>query len=168
MMITTECLKPFTLSQAPSLTLSFSCASNAFRVPLQLPLTISSFFEPIPLDKATYMARWKALEGADKEVQEVFESSRPVTPELVTYIRTTMFSALRIAATADIDSDLTATGCGTLKTGTIGPDGSTPIVVGAMLRLEGAAPQKSFRITVRAANKTVASSIRDIHKTQLA
>ena len=119
MQIAVECLKPFSLPQAPKISLSFSCGRESFRVPLTLPVTVSSFFEPMPLDKATYMTRWKALEGADREAQEVFSSGRPVTAELVAGVRGAMFSALRIAPATELDNDFTATGCATLKTGNI-------------------------------------------------
>lgn len=56
-----ECLKPF--ADAPEMAFSFKTRSNSYSYALRLPVTAACFFEPAVLDKASYMARWKSLEG---------------------------------------------------------------------------------------------------------
>lgn len=154
--------KPFT--DAPKLTLSFSAGGGMYRYSLPVPVTIASFFDPIPMDKATYMQRWKMLEN---EIQEVFGSSKAVTADLCGAIKTSMFPGLKIGHCAELDTERTATGCCSFRTGTTGPDGKL-ISVGAMLRLEADFAQSRFRITIRSKHPMVSQGIFKLIKDQLA
>lgn len=164
-LLAVECLKPF--SDAPEINLYFRTRQGAFAYPLRLPITAACFFEPVVLDKANYMTRWKALEGEDREVQEVFQSSKPVTPQLMAFIREGCANALKFGPAQGLDTELTFTGCATFRTGTLAPDGSGMISVGGMLRLEADAAQGRMRITARAKHGKVALAMKNVIKAQL-
>ena len=164
--IAVECLKPF--AEVPAFEVSFSCRAthSTHKYPLRLPVTAAAFFEPVPSDKATYMARWKALEADKTEVQEVFKSSRTVDVAFVQQIREVIVPALKIGFAQGLDSDTTVTGSCSFRTGSVSPEGS-PIVVGAMMRLEADLAQGRFRITVRAKHALVSQALKSILQAQL-
>lgn len=83
-------------------------------------------------------------------------------------IRKNVFANLHIAIAEGMDNELTITGCGTFKTGTMGADGTTPIVVGAMVRMEADMNGGRFRITVRSSAGTIAQALRNSIKCHLA
>ena len=167
MQVVIDCMRPF--PDLPFMEIKFETSNPYSKRSYKLPMPVSAacFFDPLPLDKATYMARWKALE-ADKqgEVQEVFSSNRPITPELFVSIRTKLFPALKIGVAADLDTPTTVTGCCSFRTGTAGKDGSF-ITVGSLLRLEGDLSQNRYRITVRSKHPLIAQAIRNVIKGQL-
>lgn len=113
------------------------------------------------------MDRWKSIEGPDSELQETFTSSRTVTPELIASIRGNIFAAMHLGLATDIDTANTATACATFRTGTMGPDGATPLVIGAMIRLEADPNGGRFRVTIRCKNTTVATSLKEAVKSVL-
>jgi hypothetical protein len=164
-----ECVKPF--ADAPLLNLSFTEVSGGSRrrynYPLRLPITASAFCDPVVLDKASYMPRWKALEGEDREVQEVFTSVRPINSQLVQHIRQTIVPGLKLGLANGLDTELTVTACTSFRTGTPSPDGAGNIAVGAMMRLEGDAAGNRFRITVRAKHPLIAAAIKNVLKAEL-
>ena len=152
--LTVDCMRPFDIDL--TLKMAYSCGGSPliqYNVPL--PLKITSFFQPITLDKNVFMERWKAINGADEEIQETFSSSQPISADLMNNLRSSILPNLNIGMATDIDSATTATGCSTFRTGSMGPDGVTPIVVGAMMRLEADVASGRFRITVHSKNKTV-------------
>ncbi|CAE7565460.1 ap2a1-1, partial [Symbiodinium microadriaticum] len=164
-----ECMKPF--DSAPELTLSFTEVSGGSRkqyvYPLRLPITAAAFCDPVVLDSASYMPRWKALEGEDREVQEVFASSKPVTADLVNHIRQSVVPGLKLGLANGLDSALTVNACASFRTGTPAPDGAGNIAVGAMMRLEGDAAGNRFRITVRAKHPLIAKALKNVLKAEL-
>lgn len=169
MTLAIECVKPF--AEAPELTISFTEVSRGVRTrysyPLRLPITATCFFEPIALEKNDFMQRWKALEGEDKEVQEVFASGQPITPQLIQTIRSLHIPALHLGLGVGLDTDLTVTACGSFRTGTPNPEGGGNISIGALMRLEGDAASGRFRITVRTKHKQVSLALKNVLKAQL-
>lgn len=169
MTLAMDCVKPF--SEAPEMIVSFTeitrGARTRYSYPLRLPVTATSFFEPIPLEKNDFMQRWKALEGEDKEVQEVFTSAQPVTPQLIQSIRTTIAPSLHLGLGIGLDTDFTVTGCASFRTGTPNPEGGGNISVGTMMRLEGDAAGGRFRITIRSKHKSISLALKNVVKSQL-
>jgi len=105
----------------------------------------------------------------DKEVQEIFTSQvTPLNSNVIALIRKNVITNLHITIAEGMDNELTITGCGTFKTGTMGPDGATPIVVGAMVRMEADVAGGRFRITVRSSAGSIAKALRDSIKCHLA
>jgi AP-2 complex subunit alpha len=148
---------------------AWSSGGKNYSYALKLPILPTQFFEGVALTKDVYMQRWKQLEGADKEVQEIFSSVvTPLNPNVVAMIKKNVFAALHITIAEGMDNDLTITGCGTFKTGTMGPDGTTPIVVGAMVRVEADVNGGRFRITVRSSAGSIAQALRNSIKVHLA
>ena len=164
-----ECLKPF--DSAPEMLVSFTEVSGPSRkhysYTLRLPITAAAFCDPVVLDSAGYMPRWKALEGEDREVQEVFSSVRPVTPDLINHIRTVVVPGLKLGLANGLDSALTVTACASFRTGTPSPDGGGNVAVGVMLRLEGDAAGNRFRITVRAKHPLISKALKNVLKAEL-
>ena len=66
-----ESARPFSDAYPLEMDVKFTVSGSPYAYTLLLPVTASSFFEPLPSDKATYMGRWKSLDGADAEAQQV-------------------------------------------------------------------------------------------------
>lgn len=113
------------------------------------------------------MSRWKSLDGAELEQQEVFVSHIPITPNYVNAVRMKCIPGLKMGLATGLDTDLTVTACCSFRTGTAAPDGSGNISVGALMRIEGDAASSRFRITVRAKHPKIAEAIKNIVKSQL-
>ena len=157
-----ECTQPF--ADAPELTISFAAGGNRYLYALRLPIVAASFFEPIVVDKAMYMARWKALEG--EEAQEVFQPASTITPQLMAFLKTQCVPGLHIGIATGLDGDTSVTGCCSFRTNRAGPDGNL-IAIGALMRLEADPSTNRFRITVRAKHPKIAQAIKNIIKGQL-
>lgn len=161
-----DCMRPF--DDDLVLKLSYSCGGSpmvTYNIPL--PVKVTAFFTPITLDKNVFMERWKAINGADEEIQETFSSSQPISAEFMQSLRNSILPNLNIGMATDIDSATTATGCSTFRTGSMGPDGVTPIVIGAMMRLEADVASGKFRITVHSKNKAVGAGLLSVVKSVL-
>lgn len=155
-----ECMRPFV--EEPTFTVSFTCGRSNFSYNLRLPISAAAFFEPLTLDKNTYMARWKSMEQDKQcESQEVYTSKLAITPELISAMRSKLYPKLKIGIANELDTPTAITGCCTFRTGTKGPDGNL-IVVGALVRLEGDPSQNRFRVTVRAKHPIIAQAIKTI------
>ena len=163
-LVAADCFKPFK-EQPIYVTLSFNAGYSEHSYKLRLPVLLSSFFEPVPSDRDTYMARWKMLEN---EVQEIFPTERSLDREFLIFVRNTVFPKLKIGLAADLDtSERTCTGSFSLQTGTTTADGKS-VSVGGMLRLEADVNQKRFRVTIRSKHPVVSQAIKDILKEILA
>ena len=161
-----DCMRPF--DSDVMLTLSYSCGGNpqvTYNIPL--PLRVTSFFTPIVLDKNVFMDRWKAINGPDEEIQETFSSNQTISADFMQNLRNSILPNLNIGMATDIDSATTATGSSLFRTGTMGPDGATPNVVGAMMRLEADVASGRFRITVHSKSKVVGAGLVSTIKTVL-
>ena len=167
LLLAVECIRPFT--EIPELTFDFVTLSGAFSYNLLLPCTVASFAEPIIIEKADYMMRWKSLEGEGRETQEVFtcNPNLPASVELVGKIKSSLFPALHLGLAPGLDSETTATACCSIRTGTLAQDGVTNVSVGAMVRLEADINGGRYRITVRAKHPSVAHALRDLVKAHL-
>ena len=56
-----ECMQPFV--DTPAIEVSFVCEGVQYKYPMRLPIVASCFVEPLELEEAVFMQRWKALEG---------------------------------------------------------------------------------------------------------
>lgn len=155
------CMRPF--SDVLDFELTFSVGQAPYKYPLKLPCVANSFFEALQTDSETFMTRWKAITGEGSEVQEIFNSSRKLTSEFMSQLRSTYFAGLHLGGVSGLDKDNTATGSGSFRTGTVGADGNM-IAVGALLRLEANFAQNCFRITVRAKHPLVAQAVKNTIK----
>jgi AP-2 complex subunit alpha len=160
-----ECLKPF--AEPPEMIFEFRTRAGKHVYPLRIPVTAACFLEPVVVDKPTYMQRWASLEGEDRETQEIFQSGKPVTPQLMAFIREALGPALKLGQAQGLDSDTTFTACASFRTGTPAPDGNGLLSVGCMLRLEADPAQSRIRITARAKHGKVAVAVKNVLKAQL-
>jgi AP-2 complex subunit alpha len=72
-----ESMGPFTSS--PVMKVSFTRNNGAsYLYNLKLPATVTSFIEPVPLVRDDFMKRWGALEGQEREQQEVFTAQNKI------------------------------------------------------------------------------------------
>lgn len=161
-----ESARPFSDAYPLEMDVKFTVSGSPYGYTLLLPVTAPSFFESLPTDKATYMGRWKSLDGTDAEAQQVFSSAKPVDATLLTHIRTVLVPSMRLGLAEGLDNERTVTGSASFLTGTVGPDGK-PISVGVMMRLEGDPAQGKFRITARAKNALVAQAVKNFLVHQL-
>lgn len=99
-------------------------------------------------------------------MQEVFQSNKQITPQLMASIRNTLAPALKLGHATGLDSDTTFTACATFRTGTTAPDGSGLISVGGMMRVEADPAQGRMRITARAKHGKVALAMKNAIKSQ--
>jgi len=166
MQVAVECMRPFSDLYPLKMKVSFRLANNSYRYRLKLPVCLVSFFDPIPTDKATYMSRWKGIEGEGTEGQVVFSSSKPVDAHLMQYLKTVFAPSMRLGVAEGLDSDRTLTGCCSFITGTVGADGMA-VSVGVLMRLEGDSSQNKFRITTRSKNRSIAQGLKDFIVEQL-
>ena len=159
LLVAAECLRPF--KTAVNATVSFNLGAQQHSYTLRLPILLSSFFEPVPSDKATYMARWKAL---DNEVQDIFTAGHALDSEYLLHLRTVLFARLKIGLAADLDpTERTITGSFSFQTGSATAEGSL-ISVGGMLRLEADPAGGRIRVTIRAKHPLVSEAVRDVFK----
>jgi AP-2 complex subunit alpha len=162
--IAADCMKPF--SESPTIELAFTCKGVHHEYQISLPISVCSFCEPLPMDKATYMARWKAITAEGTENQLVFSARKTVNGDLLNFIKTNLFVNSKIGIAEGLDNDRTATGSCTFLTGTAGADGKR-IAVGTLMRLEGDPANNKFRITVRATHPTVSLGLKNFLVHQL-
>lgn len=178
MQLAVECLKPFSTAFPLAMdvyfqlstrgTTSGDCTGSSYHYRLQLPVCASCFAEALPLDKDSYMAQWKAADGAGCEAQEVFSlrAGQTLDSARMQYVKGTLAQLMRLAPTNGLDNDRTLTGSSTLVTGTLGTDGKA-VSVGVLLRLEADMSNNKFRITVRSKYGAVASSFKSFIVSQL-
>lgn len=164
MQIAADCMKPF--SESPTMELAFTLRGSNHRYQIPLPVSVCSFCEPLPMDKATYMARWKAITADGTENQLVFPAGKVVNGELLSFIKNNLFPNSKIGVAEGLDNEKTATGSCTFLTGTAGADGKR-VAVGALMRLEGDPANNKFRITVRATHPTVSLGLKNFIVHQL-
>lgn len=71
-----ESMAPFVTP--PSMKVSFSRSGANYQYDLHLPCHVASFIEPVKLGAEDFMKRWGALEGQDREVQEVVQTAAKI------------------------------------------------------------------------------------------
>lgn len=160
-LIAVDCMKPF--AESPIFDLTFNIGQAPYKYPITLPVHVNSFFEALPTDREVYMSRWNSITGEGLEAQEIFFSSKPVTPQLLIYIRSVIFQGLHLGVATGLDKENTATGSASFRTGTAGPDGH-PIAVGVMMRLEGDAANGRFRVTIRGKHALLVQGLKAVIK----
>jgi hypothetical protein len=166
MQLALECVKPFADAFPLEMDVKFTVSGSPYHYTLQLPVAAVCFFDALPSDKATYMGRWKSLDGADAEAQLVFASGRTVDAALLAHIRTAIAPAMHLGLAEGLDNERTVTGSSSFLTGTVGADGK-PVTVGVMMRLEADFAQSKFRITARAKHVAVAQAVKNFLVQQL-
>lgn len=71
-----ESMAPFVTP--PGMKVSFARSGANYQYDLHLPCHVTSFIEPVKLSAEDFMKRWGALEGQDREVQEVVQTAAKI------------------------------------------------------------------------------------------
>lgn len=167
MMVAVECMRPFSEPYPMNLDIRFQLQGSAYHYCLPLPVSAPCFYEPLPTDKATYMARWKSIEGENTEAQQVFDSACAVDAGYIQqHIKSTLATAMKLGPAEGLDNERTLTGSASFLTGTMSGDGKA-VAVGVMMRLEVDPAQGKYRITVRSKHSAVAQSLKNFIVAQL-
>ncbi|KAJ9084078.1 hypothetical protein DSO57_1028047 [Entomophthora muscae] len=150
-----ECLAPIT--DTPMLRLTY-VTSGAQSILFKLPAVQTSFLEPAPMAGQDFFARWKQIEGPPREAQSIFRSGVNIEVETVK----TALKGFRFQVLENVDPNpLNVIG---VAIANCGPDGK----FGCLLRLEPNVDQQMFRLTIRATNETVATSVHGLISKTLA
>jgi AP-2 complex subunit alpha len=162
-----EVIKPYDYPEAPTLTLTFThtpthtTTKQSYQYELPIPVVPTNFFEPVTLSAPDFMTRWRALEGQNRERQEVLQQPPQFNfdPASFPLFKSKVLEGLHVAQAQGLDqNDLSLSVAGSFRTATAGPDGSK-ISVGALLRIEINPQVRAIRVTSRAVHGTVAAAL---------
>jgi AP-2 complex subunit alpha len=79
LLLLVEVTAPF--DDAPVMRVMFETEDGSrHEYPLRLPVVATCFMEPVTLEPAAFMQRWKSLEGQDRECQEVVKAPAGAPP----------------------------------------------------------------------------------------
>lgn len=183
-----ESMAPFVAPPVMKVSFTRSGASYLYSIPL--PCHATAFMEPVKLGAEDFMKRWNALEGQDREQQEVVTTTSKmdmaqtkswITEQLkfaLADVRTlfsctdrcivTAFSRFVVMCMQGVDSsDATLSVASTFRTGTTAPSGEK-VSVGCLMRIEANQMNNSYRVTVRAVHRDVSLATKNCLKTVLA
>lgn len=162
MQLAVDSMRPFSQAYPLSLDVRFTVASTAYHYRVPLPVAPCCFYEALPTDKNTYMARWKSIEGEGTEAQMIFNARDAILDAaVVQFVKTTIAAGINLGLADGLDTDKTLTGSCSLLTGTMGADGKH-VAVGVMMRLEADPAQAKFRVTTRAKHPGVAQALKNL------
>ncbi|DAZ95185.1 TPA: hypothetical protein N0F65_013030 [Lagenidium giganteum] len=164
MQIMIEAMAP--ISQPPSIKVSFTRSGNGanYLYTLALPAHVTAFMEPVKLGHEDFMKRWAALEGQEREQQEVFTTSSKMN---MLDNKKWLTENLKLAQAEGVDTtDASISVAGTFRTGANGPNGEK-LSVGCLARVEGNSMTNSYRVTVRAVHKDVSLGLKNCIKSVL-
>lgn len=155
-----EAMRPFDYAEAPVLTVSFSLRGRGHAYELALPVMPTCFVEPVTLAAGDYMARWRSLEGQNRERQEVIQAQQ-LAPTFMwdAAFKQRVVEGLHLAVAPGVDAtEGSLSVAGSFRTGATGPDGNK-LSVGALLRIEYNGQVRAVRVTSRAVHGAVAGAL---------
>lgn len=147
LLLLVEVTAPF--DDAPAMRVTFETADGeVHEYPLRLPIVATCFMEPVTLEPAAFMQRWKSLEGQDRECQEVVKapSNAPdIDEEYMKRIAHIVTDGLKFGRCAGCDpTPWTVSGAATFRTGAKDMNGNN-INVGCLVRVEANPQAGAFR-----------------------
>eukprot|EP00644_Phytophthora_capsici_P016772 jgi/Phyca11/537727/estExt2_fgenesh1_pg.C_PHYCAscaffold_1110001 len=154
-----EAMAPFT--EPPMMTVNFTRNGTSYAYRVGLPCQATNFMEPVAVNEEAFLQRWNALEGQDREQQEVV----PAVSKLdMTQAREWISTNLKFAMIDGLDSQASGSlsAAATYRTGAMGPNGDK-LSVGCLVRLE-ACDGNSYRIRVRAVHRDVSVATKNCLK----
>ncbi|KAE9017611.1 AP-2 complex subunit alpha [Phytophthora fragariae] len=154
-----EAMAPF--SEPPTMTVSFSRNGTNYAYRVALPCQATSFMDPVAVNEEAFLQRWNALEGQDREQQEVVPAASKLD---LAQAREWLSTNLKFAMVDGLDSQASGSlsGAATYRTGAVGPNGDK-LSVGCLVRLE-ASDGNAYRIRVRAVHRDVSVATKNCLK----
>ncbi|KAE9017576.1 AP-2 complex subunit alpha [Phytophthora rubi] len=154
-----EAMAPF--SEPPTMTVSFSRNGTNYAYRVALPCQATSFMDPVAVNEEAFLQRWNALEGQDREQQEVVPAASKLD---LAQAREWLSTNLKFAMVDGLDSQASGSlsGAATYRTGAVGPNGGK-LSVGCLVRLE-ASDGNAYRIRVRAVHRDVSVATKNCLK----
>eukprot|EP00981_Chlorochromonas_danica_P010260 scaffold3058_cov165-Ochromonas_danica.AAC.51 len=156
-----ECMKP--VAPGPLLNIRYVDTLVGSRDnTVKLPLTVSSFNEPIPMEGNDFSARWGQLVGAGQERQEVLKPPYPIVPSQIQAALQSTLKFCRVQGLPD-SSDYVIYGAASLKTGARTPAGEK-INVGCLAKIEMNVQANAMRVTLRTLHPAASNALMETAK----
>jgi AP-2 complex subunit alpha len=133
--------------------------------PLRLPIVATCFMEPVTLEPAAFMQRWKSLEGQDRECQEIVKTppdAPPIDEEYMERIVKIVTEGLKFGRCEGCDpTPWTVSGASTFRTGAKDMNGNN-INVGCLVRVEANPQAGAFRVTTRTLHPLCSKAVKNV------
>lgn len=147
LLLLVEVTAPF--DDAPAMRVVFETdEGERHEYPLRLPVVATCFMEPVTLEPAAFMQRWKSLEGQERECQEVVKApanAPPIDEEYMKRISHIITSGLKFGRCQGCDpTPWTVSGAATFRTSAKDLNGNN-INVGCLVRVEANPQAGAFR-----------------------
>ncbi len=147
LLLLVEVMAPF--DDAPAMRITFQTSHGEHHeYPLRLPIVATCFMEPVTLEAAAFMQRWKSLEGQDRECQEIVKippNASEIDEEYIGRIAGIVTDGLKFGRCEGCDpTPWTVSGAATFRTGAKDKSGNF-INVGCLVRIEANPQAGAFR-----------------------
>ncbi|KAH7487740.1 AP-2 complex subunit alpha [Phytophthora ramorum] len=154
-----EAMAPF--AEPPTMTVSFVRNGSSYAYQVPLPCQATNFMEPVAVNEEAFLQRWNALEGQDREQQEVVPAASKLD---LAQAREWLGTNLKFAMVDGLDSQASGSlsAAATYRTGAMGPNGDK-LSVGCLVRLE-ASEGNAYRVRVRAVHRDVSVATKNCLK----
>lgn len=164
LLLLVEVTAPF--DDAPAMRVMFETDDGAkHEYPLRLPVVATCFMEPVTLEPAAFMQRWKSLEGQERECQEVVKApanAPPIDEEYMARISKIITEGLKFGKCNGCDpTPWTVSGAATFRTGAKDLNGNN-INVGCLVRVEANPQAGAFRVTTRTLHPLCSKAVKNV------
>lgn len=159
-----EVTAPF--DDAPAMRVMFETEDGELHeYPLRLPIVATCFMEPVTLEPAAFMQRWRSLEGNDRECQEVVKtppSAPSIDEDYMKRIAKIITDGLKFGRCKGCDpTPWTVSGAATFRTGSKDNNGNN-INVGCLVRVEANPQAGAFRVTTRTLHPLCSKAVKNV------
>jgi len=159
-----ECMKP--AAPGPVLMIKYLDSLLGLRETcVDLPISVTTFIEPLILSGADFSSRWDQLQGNGQHVQQVLNPSQAVVPARITDALTSLLQFGRVTGMPD-ESEFVIYGAGSLRTGSTTPTGEK-ISVGCLVKIEMNVQANALRLTIRTLHPAATSALQSTGRTLL-
>jgi len=164
LLLLVEVTAPF--DDAPAMRVLFETEDGELHeYPLRLPIVATCFMEPVTLEPAAFMQRWRSLEGQDRECQEVVKtppSAPSIDEEYMNRIADIISDGLKFGRCQGCDpTPWTVSGAATFRTGSKDSNGNN-INVGCLVRVEANPQAGAFRVTTRTLHPLCSKAVKNV------
>jgi AP-2 complex subunit alpha len=164
LLLLVEVMSPF--DDAPAMRIVFETTEGErHEYPLRLPIVATCFMEPVTLEAAAFMQRWKSLEGQERECQEVVktpQNSPEIDEDYMQRISTIVTDGLKFGRCEGCDpTPWTVSGAATFRTGSKDKSGNF-INVGCLVRVEANPQAGAFRVTTRTLHPICSKAVKNV------